>query len=182
MQARMVIEHLRTVFRVGRQVQLRIVERQQQPVMTGTIQIAEHNIATPHRYLRTEYRQQMRPFLVFAPFPLSDVTVSIIRIMIGAVVNQGVHTRIQTDILQRLISQARLYPQSGQRIALHDIAGKLIVLEKAEIVHFQPQLAGMCRIQPVFRRHNGPFNLCLHRGRNAAEQTGEKHPAASPGK
>ena len=115
-------------------------------MVLSAIKMTDHDIRIVQGNLSAKERQQMGSALIFAPLPFGDVAIGIVRIFIGAVINQGMCTCFQTDILERLIGHLRSNPEAGEGIALHDVAGKLVVLEETDAPHFQIELAGFARV------------------------------------
>ena len=115
-------------------------------MVLSAIKMTDHDIRIVQGNLSAKEREQMGTALIFASLPFGDVAIGIVRIFIGAMINQRMGTRFQTDIFQWLISHLWGNPETGEGIALHDVAGKLVVLEETDASHFQIEFAGFARV------------------------------------
>ena len=158
------IKHLKPHFRVGRQVQFRIVKRLDQAMVRRTIQTTQYNIdMLGQGQLCPKPRQDMKSLLILFPFPRRHVLIGHTRILVGSPKTQRMDTRFQLQIGQRIINRFGLKPQAGQCIALHERTLIFVVLEKTQIINFDRKLAFPRRIDPAVGSIHPFGNLCVER-------------------
>ena len=83
MESWRVINDLETTFRIGCQIQFRVIQRKNQPMAGTSINIPQYEIKVADIYLSSEKGQQMDTILVMLAFPMSNILISIVRIFVS---------------------------------------------------------------------------------------------------
>ena len=164
---------LKTKFGVGRQHQFGIVEGLREAVRHGAVQVAQHKVDATQPQLRTKPRHHVRPLLVLIALPLGNIVVGIVGKPVRTAIYQGMYACLNLQVVQGLIRQLGRGPETGQTVALHHGARKLIVLKERPIVHLQPQLAHRRTVQGIVQGRKGFLHLRKHAKRAKGQQEGE---------
>ena len=119
-------------FGVGRDERLGIVEGQSEVVLRVSMQVAQREREGTQLHIGTQEGEQMGSALVLTASPTWQIVKSIGGVLVGSIINEGVHSSFEAHLGVQPIGHTGTQPRSWQGEATLYAAVKLIVGHEQE--------------------------------------------------
>ena len=134
---------------VLRKIDLSVHQRLNDTMIGTTVNITKNESDTAQLCLCPQEWQNMRTTLILVALPSGDVVIGETGVFVGAIIDGSMETSLKTHIVERLIGEAGLQPESRECVACGLLTVELIILEERKRVGINSENARIIRRKPV---------------------------------
>ena len=114
------------------EVHLSIHQGFHKAMISSSVDIAEDEVHASQLSLCPKEGQQMGAILILIAFPLGNVVVGKAGILIGTIEDKGMKTSLDANVVEGLVGDTGLYPETWEGIARNEVTVVLIVFEERQ--------------------------------------------------